>query len=301
MKKKLCDKPVPASAGIGLRSLHYQQVIDTKPDIAWLEVHSENFFADGGMAMFVLEKVQENYPLSLHGVGLSLGSAKLDTTHLAKVKRLVDRCNPCLVSEHISWSEVGGVFLNDLLPMPYTKESLQTIISNIGQMQDYLQRQILVENPSTYLEFIHADMSEYEFINEVIKQSGCGLLLDINNIYVSGCNNNFDPVSYINNYINNININSVQEIHLAGYGEKKIADKTILIDTHGDRVSPMVWDLYKLAIERFGKIPTLIEWDTNVPELEVLMAEAAKAQAIMDSEACKENEIPSPYLGRGLG
>ena len=315
MTISLMNKPIPASAGIGLRGAHYKQVIDTKPNIAWFEVHSENFFAEGGITLHVLEQICQHYPISFHGVGLSLGTSdQLDKTHLQKLKRLVDSFNPALVSEHISWSNIGGMVLNDLLPVPYTQEALGYLVNNIKQTQDFLGRQILVENPSTYLEFTESEMSEPEFINQVIKQTGCGLLLDVNNIYVSSVNHNSNPYDYLQN----INANAVQEIHLAGHATKQIqschAERrllqpeskhlqqntvdpsttlryaqddtfTILIDHHGDYVADKVWDLYAVAIDIIGKVPTLIEWDTDIPALSELQSEAAKAQAILDRKA----------------
>jgi uncharacterized protein (UPF0276 family) len=274
------DKPIPASAGIGLRSIHYQHVIDKKPDIAWFEVHAENFFAQGGMPIYVLEKVREDYPLSIHGVGLSLGTeGELNENHLIKLKSLVDRFNPGLISEHISWSAVDGIFLNDLLPLPYTSMSAQNLIRNIQKTQEFLGRQILVENPSTYLEFNDSEMSEPEFINQVIKQSGCGLLLDVNNIYVSAINHSFDAYDYLQSF----SADCIGEIHLAGHAIKEISGKTILIDHHGDYISNEVWQLYKAAITRFGSVPTLIEWDTEIPEFDVLKNEAEKAQGIISA------------------
>ncbi|MCE3232025.1 MAG: Protein of uncharacterized function, partial [Rickettsiaceae bacterium] len=250
---------IPISAGIGLRQPHYNEVIDNLPDIAWFEVHSENFFCKGGMSLYILEKIRQNYPLSLHGVGLSLGSVDpVNKNHLQQLKALINRFEPGLVSDHISWSSIGGIFLPDLLPLPYTHESLENIVKNIQITQDFLGRQILVENPSTYLEFKDSEIPEVEFISEVIKQSGCGLLLDINNIYVSAINNNFNPYDYLSS----IPIGIVKEIHLAGHFKKEIEGCTILIDHHGDYVTQEVWDLYSSAINRFGKIPTLIEWDT---------------------------------------
>jgi uncharacterized protein (UPF0276 family) len=277
------SKPIPASAGIGLRGTHYKEVLNTKPDIAWFEVHSENFFADGGIALHVLEQIRESYPISFHGVGLSLGTSdKLNIIHLQKLKTLIDRFNPALVSEHISWSNIGGMVLNDLLPVPYTKESLGHLVDNIKQTQDFLGRQILVENPSTYLEFSASEMSEPEFINEVIKQSSCGLLLDVNNIYVSAVNHGFNPYDYLHN----INRAVVQEIHLAGHAEKTFSGEIkILIDHHGDYVAAPVWDLYAEAINIFGQVPTLIEWDTDIPALSELQNEAKKAQEIIDRKA----------------
>jgi uncharacterized protein (UPF0276 family) len=279
VNNKFDEISVPNRVGVGLRGKHYQEVIEKNYEIPWLEVHSENFFAKGGVSLQVLERVREKYPLSFHGVGLSLGSADgLDKEHLKKLKNIVDRFKPGLVSEHISWSNIGGTTLNDLLPLPYTKESLRCLVDNIKHMQDFLGQKILVENPSSYLEYDDSDMTEWEFINNTIEQSGCGLLLDVNNIYVSCKNHEWD----VNKYIENIPYSAVGEIHLAGFEEKKIEGKSILIDTHGDKVFKDVWDLYKQVINLSGDTPTLIEWDTNVPDLQVLLHEAEKAQKIMD-------------------
>ena len=279
MNKEVPSSQTPNGAGIGLRGKHYTEILENTPQINWLEVHSENFFAEGGMAIHILEEVKEKYPLSFHGVGLSLGSADgLNEKHLKKLKNIVDNFRPALVSEHISWSNIGSTTLNDLLPLPYTDESLSTLVDNIKHMQDYLGQKILVENPSSYLEYSNSTMTEWDFINKTVERSGCGLLLDVNNIHVTCQNHNLDS----NEYIKNIPYYSVGEIHLAGFEEKQIEDKSILIDTHGDKVSEDVWKLYENVIELSGLVPTLIEWDTNIPELEVLLNEAAKAQNILN-------------------
>lgn len=277
----LSYRPIPASAGIGLRGVHYQEVaFSSNPfDISWLEVHTENFFAEGGMSHVVLEAVCAQYPISFHGVGLSLGSAQpLDPVHLERLKNLVDRYNPGLVSEHLSWSRIGDVVMNDLLPLPYTYEALQTVIDHVEEVQDYLQRPILIENPSTYLEFRNCHMQEYEFMREVALQSGCGILLDLNNIYVTHKNHGVD----MHAYLEHIPLDSVKEIHLAGHTVEIIESQALWIDHHGDHVCQEVWDLYQKAIEKFGPIPTLIEWDTQVPSLDILLDEAKKAQAVLD-------------------
>lgn len=280
MAEKFQHNDVPPKAGIGLRHPHYKQVMAEKPNIEWFEVHSENFFADGGMNIHVIENVRSKYPMSFHGVGLSLGSAdKLDEKHLQKLKRLVDNFEPGLVSEHISWSAIGGVFANDLLPVPYNLEAIEALVLNISQMQEYLGRQILIENPSSYLEYKISEMTEWEFINQVIAKSGCGLLLDINNIYVSAQNHDFSA----DRYIENINKEAIGEIHLAGHESRDLGDgQAILIDSHSRNVKDDVWKLYEKTIKLVGNKPTLIEWDTDIPELSILMDEAAKAQTIMD-------------------
>lgn len=264
-----------------MRSVHYQQILHRKPPIAWLEGHSENFFASGGLVPYVLEQVRLHYPLSLHGVGLSLGSATpLDTAHLKRLKEIVDIYQPALVSEHISWSNTGSTVLNDLLPLPYTEEALKIVCRNIDYTQEYLGRQILVENPSTYLEFESSDMEEYEFMAAAAKKSGCGILFDVNNIYVGHMNHGMD----LDAYLEHLPVDAVQEIHLAGHAVREIEGQSIRIDHHGDFICDEVWQLYRKAIQKLGPVPTLIEWDTDIPSLETLMDEAAKAQAILDQE-----------------
>lgn len=269
------QKPIPAKAGIGLRSPHIQEVLQTKPDIGWLEVHAENFFCEGGAVIHYLEMVRAQYPLSLHGVGLSLGSADpLKENHLQQLKSLADRIQPGLISEHVSWSSIDGTFMNDLLPVPYTEESLAVLVQHINHTQEYLAREILVENPSSYLTFHESSIPEWEFMAELSKQSDCGILLDINNIYVSSVNHDFDAKVYIDA----IPADRVGEIHLAGHSQQEVDGKVILIDTHSDHVIPAVWDLYRYALDKIGKKPTLIEWDIDIPPLSVLLQEAEKAQ-----------------------
>lgn len=268
--------PIPARAGIGLRAPHYAEVLDTRPAIPWLEVHSENFFADGGRSHEILTRIRNDYPLSLHGVGLSLGSTDpLNRWHLDKLKGLIERYKPGLVSEHLCWSSVGNRYLNDLLPLPYTEEALAHVSERIVYVQEYLGRRILIENLSSYLQFTHSTIPEWEFLAAVAARSGCGILLDINNIYVNAINHGFDAATYLEA----IPVPVVQEMHLAGYEDTG----DCLIDTHGHRVYPPVWDLYALAVERFGRVPTLIEWDADIPALSVLLDEAAKAQTILET------------------
>jgi uncharacterized protein (UPF0276 family) len=269
------DRRLRAAAGIGLRSPHIRRVRTERPPIRWLEVHSENYFADGGPAVAALDDLRRDYPLSLHGVGMSLGSSDpLDRTHLAKLRRLADRVEPALVSEHLCWSGVGGRHFNDLLPLPYTEEALAHVTARVGEVQDALGREILVENVSTYLAFAAATIPEWEFVAEVARRSGCRILLDVNNIYVNAANHGFDP----DDYLAAIPADKVAEIHLAGFE----ASGPYLIDTHGAPVAPDVWTLFERAIARFGPRPTLIEWDLDIPAFEVLESEAATAQAFLD-------------------
>jgi uncharacterized protein (UPF0276 family) len=263
-------------AGIGLRARHHLQVLSDSPAVAWFEAHTENYFADGGAHVEALGRIRARYPLSLHGVGLSVGSADpLNTLHLERVRRAVQRFEPTLLSEHLSWSSIDGRFANDLLPLPYTDEALRHVSTRIAQAQDYLGRQILIENVSSYLQFDCSRMPEWEFLNEVAEESGCGILLDLNNIYVAARNHGFEA----QRYLDAIDPRAVQEIHLAGHSSMEFEGRTLLIDTHGAPVCDAVWELYRAALLRFGGVPTLIEWDTDIPALEVLMAEAAKADA----------------------
>lgn len=261
---------LPARAGIGLRDPHHRQVLAELPAVGWLEVHSENFFGPGGQPLRVLEAVRRHYPLSLHGVGMSLGSSdELSLRHLGKLKALVDRLEPAAISEHLCWSSVNGRFLNDLLPLPYTEEALAHVVTRIDRMQEVLGRTIMVENVSSYLRFAASALPEWEFLAEVSRRSGCAILLDVNNIHVSAANHGFDARAYLRG----IPREAVGEIHLAGYSE--VDD--FLVDTHSRPVQEVVWRLYAEALQRFGPVATLIEWDNDIPRLEVLVAEAAKA------------------------
>ncbi len=272
---------LPIRAGIGLRPPHYRELLATLPAVGWLEVHSENYFSRGGQPLHHLERARDHDPLSLHGVGLSLGSVdRLFAAHLASLKHLIERFDPALVSDHLCWGAVGGRHLNDLLPLPYTEEALQVICDHIDEAQSVLGRRILVENVSSYLQFSDSSIPEWEFVAAVARRTGCGLLLDVNNVYVSSVNHGFDPLRYLDA----IPAGAVEEIHLAGFDVATIAggDGTLLIDTHGKPVAGPVWNLYGEALSRVGPVPTLIEWDTDVPALEVLLGQAAQAQQILD-------------------
>jgi uncharacterized protein (UPF0276 family) len=266
----------PTGAGIGLRSPHVRQVRDERPPVPWLEVHSENYYADGGPALAALLRIRADYPISLHGVGMSLGSTDpLDRAHLAKLARLIRCVEPALVSEHLCWSGVGGRVLNDLLPLPYTEEALAHVCARVTEVQDVLGREILVENVSSYLAFADATIPEWEFVAAVARRTGCRLLCDVNNIHVNAVNHGFDA----DTYLAAMPREAVAEIHLAGFE----ATAACLVDTHGAPVAPEVWALYRRAIARFGPVPTLIEWDTDIPPLATLLAEAATAQEIMEA------------------
>jgi len=265
---------IPASAGVGLRFQHHQAVVDTRPDVAWLEVHTENYMG-GGTPLAYLDAIRRDYPLSLHGIGLSLGSADgLESAHLQRVRRVVERFEPGLVSEHLSWSIADGLYLGDLLPLPLTEEALEVVCQHIDQIQACLQRRILIENPSTYLRFKHSTIPEWEFLAAVAERTGCGILCDVNNIYVSASNHGWDAAAYLAA----LPANAIGEIHLAGHSVRQLGDRRVLrIDDHGSRVAPAVWALYAEALAHFGPVPTLIEWDTDVPPLDVLLDEAAQA------------------------
>jgi hypothetical protein len=272
---------IPAAAGIGLRFPHHRAVLEEKPAVAWLEVHSENYMG-GGKPLMYLEAIRLDYPLSFHGVGLSLGSADgLDERHLSRLKRLVDRFQPGLVSEHLAWSASGGRHFADLLPLPFTEEALGIVCRNVEAVQEHLGRRILVENASSCLRYQHSAIPEWEFIAALAERTGCGILCDVNNIFVNACNHDFDPYRHLRT----LPREHIGEIHLAGHQLRKFDDgRSIRIDDHGSRVSPEVWALYVEAVALFGRVPTLVEWDTDVPPLAVLLAEAAYAQHLMTAE-----------------
>jgi uncharacterized protein (UPF0276 family) len=268
--------PLPAAAGIGLRAPHVAQIDAERPHIAWLEVHSENYYVDGGPALAALDRIRSDYPLSLHGVGLSLGSTDpLDRAHLGKLKRLIARARPALVSEHLCWNGVGGRHLNDLLPLPYTEEALAHVCARVAEVQDAIGRELAVENVSSYLAFADATIPEWEFVAAVARRTGCRLLVDVNNIHVNANNHGFDADAYLAA----IPPDAVAEIHLAGFE----ARGELLIDTHGAPVAPAVWALYGRALDRFGPRPTLIEWDVDIPPLAVLLREAATARSMLEA------------------
>ncbi len=263
--------------GIGLRGPHTAEVISSQPAVGFFEGHSENYFRIGGAPFEQLMTARETYPVSLHGVGLSLGSAGgVSEDHLAKLKTLVDIVQPALVSEHVSWSAADGKSVPDLLPLPMTREALETICANISRVQDVLQRKILVENPSSYLRFAGQEMAEPAFLAEIARKAGCGILLDVNNIAVSAHNMDFDARAYIET----LPLGIVGEIHLAGYQVNTVGAHDIFIDAHNHAVYDGVWDLYAQALARFGDMPTLMEWDSDLPPLPLLVAEAAKADAV---------------------
>jgi uncharacterized protein (UPF0276 family) len=276
------SSPIPTQAGIGLRFQHHQAVVDTRPDVAWMEVHTENYMG-GGTPLAYLDAIRRDFPISLHGVGLSLGSSEgLDQAHLERIRRVAERVEPGLMSEHIAWSVVSGTYLADLLPLPMTEEALDVVCRHVDQTQTYLKRRILVENPSSYLTFAHSTIPEWEFIVAVAERTGCGILCDVNNIFVSAHNHGWDATTYLAA----LPAAAIGEIHLAGHTVRTLADgATVRIDDHGSRVIDEVWSLYADALARFGPVPTLIEWDTEVPPLDVLLGEAGHAGTLLSSAA----------------
>lgn len=262
-----------AGAGIGLRTAHLAALAEGDGDPAWVEIHSETFLCAGGPRLAMLDAVAARVPVSCHGVGLSLGSAQgLDSAHLERLKRLFSRVKPALISEHLAWSGVDGVYLNDLLPLPLTDEALRVVAENVDAAQQAFGQRVLVENPSSYVKLDHA-MSEPEFLAQLAANTGCGLLLDINNVFVSAANMKGD----ISAYLRAIPAEAVGEIHLAGHAVRG----ALLIDTHDGLVAPPVWQLFADVVARIGAKPTLIEWDAEVPALPVLLREAAAADAIL--------------------
>jgi uncharacterized protein (UPF0276 family) len=278
--------PIPADAGIGLRAVHFEAVLERCPAVPWFEFHSENFLGYGAPFLY-LERIRAAYPLSMHGVGLSLGDAAgLDLTHLARLADLAQRIEPGLISEHLSFARVGSAYLNDLLPLPYTEEALTAVVRNVDQAQTAFGRQILVENASAYLTYATSSMPEHEFLVEVCRRSGAKALLDVNNVYVNARNHNFDASAYLAAFPTDI----VGEIHLAGHAVNRLDDgQEIRIDDHGSHVDDAVWTLYQEALTLFGARPTLIEWDTRIPSLETLEAEAARARTFLQQHAAAFN------------
>jgi len=257
--------------GIGLRSKHYGRFLSERPAVDWVEAISENHFAPGGRPNAVLEKVRRDMPVVLHGVSLAIGSVDpLNAQHLRQLRALVQRIEPAYVSDHLCWGRHGGFYAHDLLPLPFTEEALSLVIDRVRTVQDVLQRQIMLENVSSYIQFNESTMPEWEFVSRVAEGADCGILLDINNIYVSARNHGFDPYEYV------VPVDRVGQFHLAGHDDKG----DYLLDNHGAPVADSVWDLYKAAVKRYGHVPTLIEWDDQIPSLEVVIAESEKAREL---------------------
>jgi uncharacterized protein (UPF0276 family) len=274
MSKPASDT-LPCIAGIGLRAPHYGEVLRKLPKLGWVEVHSENYFG-GGSPLRTLLRVREHYPVSLHGVGMGLASnAPLDKAHLSALDRLCDTVQPAAVSEHLCWNASDGLVINDLLPFPYTRQALSNVADRIDQVQEILGRQLLVENLSSYLSFTQSEMSEGEFLAELSRRTGCGILFDVENLYVNARNLGVDT----NDFIKALPAEAVREYHLAGYSVRD----GCLVDTHDHPVYPAVWELYDLALQHIGPRPTLIEWDSEIPALTVLTGEAEKAQQRLEN------------------
>ena len=278
--------PIPAPAGIGLRFPHHDEIMASRPPVGFLEVHAENYMG-GGRLVRDLETLRHDYPISLHCIGLSLGSdGPLDERHLERLSALAERIEPLFVSDHLSWSAVGGAYLNDLLPLPYTEEALAVFARHVEQVQERLRRPILIENPSSYLRFVHSALSEWDFLAEVVRRTGCGVILDVNNLYVSAKNHGFD----VDPYLAAIPAAAVHEIHLAGHTLKHVDGRELRIDDHGSPVIAEVWALYEQANRLFGPTPTLIEWDSNIPPLTELIAEATKVDQIQAAAAPRTSD-----------
>lgn len=269
--------------GIGLKSQHYGKILDEKPPVSFFEIHAENYMVEGGAHHRILSEIAKDYPLSVHGVGLSLGSVEgIDDNHLERLATVVDRYKPWLVSEHLAWSVSGGTYLNDLLPIPYTQESLDVVVANVSKAQDRIGRQILVENPSSYMAFDSSSMLELDFLISLTINSGCGLLVDVNNIYVSACNNGWSAEDYINAIPGDL----VGEIHLAGHTKRDIEGTILRIDDHGSPVCDEVWKLYANLVARIGMRPTLVEWDNDIPSLDIWVGQAQMAQKTAAHALC---------------
>ena len=276
-------------AGIGLRSPHLAEIGRDRPAAGFLEIHAENYLA-ASPALQAVERLRADYAFSLHAVGLSLGSVDgLDEAHLARVAALVKRLEPTLVSDHLAWSVTGGRYFNDLLPLPYTEEALDTVVRNVGRLQEALGRQVAIENPSCYLGFAQSTLSEPEFLSELVRRSGCGLLLDANNIVVTAHNLRLDP----RDWLDGLPGEAITEYHLAGHAVNDADGQPILIDDHGSRVGEGVWALFAEVVARFGERPTLVEWDTDIPALAVLLDEAARATGVIKSAIAAEGKHDS--------
>lgn len=278
---------IAARSGVGLKPQHYREILETSADIGFFEVHAENYMGAGGPPHRYLEAIRARYPLSLHGVGLSIGSERgLDREHLQRLKDLVHRYEPGLFSEHLAWSTHETGFLNDLLPLPYTEETLNKVCEHVDQVQSTIGLRMLLENPSVYLLFEESEIPETEFLRAIAERTGCGLLLDVNNVEVCATNVNYDAKAYIEAFP----VEHVGEIHLAGAAETQDdLGKRMLIDAHGSPVEPSVWSLYRSALRRTGPKPTLVEWDNDVPAWPVLYAEAMKAEAVLRDVSKKWN------------
>lgn len=275
------------SAGTGLKPEHACDIFASGTRVDFFEIHAENYMGAGGPPHHLLRRIRANYPVSIHGVGLSIGGAgPLDRDHLMRLKRLLAEYQPSVFSEHLAWSTHEGVFMNDLLPLPYTAETLARVSEHIHEVQEILATRMLLENPSTYVAFADSEMSETDFLREIAERTGCGLLLDVNNVYVSAINQGFTPDDYIDAFP----VEFIGEIHLGGHSEDSDMDgERLLIDSHGSETAETVWDLYRYALARSGPTPTLIEWDNDVPQFKVVAAQADRARALLNVEGRRRN------------
>lgn len=271
--------PIPVRTGVGLKARHYRTILDEQPDIGWFEVHPENYMGAGGPPHRYLAAIREHYPISLHGVGLSIGGERpLDRAHLERLEGLVERYQPALFSEHLAWSSHDEGYLNDLLPLPYTEETLTRVARHVDELQHHIGRQVLIENPSTYVRFAGEQMHETEFLAELARRTGCGLLLDVNNVHVQATNHGFSAAAYIEGFP----VGHVGEIHLGGHAPSRDDNgEPLLIDAHDRAVADPVWGIYAHTLRRTGPVPTLIEWDNDVPEWPELFAEAQRAETLL--------------------
>lgn len=270
---------LPARGGLGLKPEHFRTILETLPDLGFFEIHAENYMVDGGPFHHYLTQIRSHYPLSIHGVGLSIGGeGRLDEAHLDRLGTLIARYEPQSFSEHLAWSSHGDIFLNDLLPAPYHAETLQRVCDHVDRIQERLGRRMLLENPATYVEFTASTLAETDFIGEVVRRTGCGLLLDVNNVYVSCINHGRDPQAFIEA----LPLAATGQIHLAGFAQDiDAAGAPLLIDSHGAPIAQVVWDLYRFTLERTGPLPTLIERDNDIPAFPVLLAEAQQAEKLL--------------------
>ena len=271
---------LPATPGLGFKPRHFPDLAAAPGAVGFIEVHAENYMGAGGAPHAMLTRLRQDFALSVHGVGLSIGGAgPLDRAHLARLRSLIDRYQPDSFSEHLAWSSHGDTWLNDLLPLPYTDATLATVCAHVDQVQEALGMRLLLENPATYLTFAESTLAETDFLTELVHRTGCGLLLDVNNVFVSATNHRFDPRAYLEAFP----LAAVDEVHLAGHDREELPSGPLLIDSHGREVAEPVWTLFAELLARTGPLPTLIEWDTDVPAFPVLLAEAGRAQGLLDA------------------
>jgi len=269
--------PLPATTGLGFKPQHFQDIRATRPDLGFFEVHAENYLGAGGAPHAMLTALRQDHAISIHGVGLSIGGPQLDLAHLSRIKALCDRYDPDSFSEHLAWSSHGTEYLNDLLPLPYTPDTLDRVCDHVDRVQEVLGRRLLLENPSTYVIFAQSEIPETDFLAQIARRTGCGLLLDVNNVFVSCVNHRRDPLAWLDAFP----LDLVGEIHLGGHDQEDLPSGPLLIDAHGAEVAEPVWALYAEVLDRAGPLPTLVEWDNDVPEWHVLLAEAQRAATLL--------------------